>query len=502
VDLRTTYLGLDLPHPLMPGASPLADDLDSVRMLEDEGAAAIVLRSLFEEQIRREQLATFLHTEPHGESFAEALCYFPRPEAFALGPEDYIAHLGRVKQAVGVPVIASLNGTTLGGWLEYGRAIAQAGADALELNVYAVPCSTDEDAASIEARTVELLKTLKEWCDRQGVTYYDQGRGGIEHTVLVEEGWVVPGEMIVGADSHSCTYGALGAFGTGMGATDIAGAMALGSFWQIVPGTIVVEFAGARGAFVAGKDLILALIAEIGVAGATGMALEFVGDGAAALTVDDRMAVSNMAVEAGADTGIFPADDVTAAYLEGRTDRAWAAERTDGDAEVAARVRIDLPDVEPLVALPHSPGNVVPVTEAAGRRIDQVYIGNCANGTMTDLRQAAEVLRGRSVHRDCRAIVVPASQKIYRQALAEGLLDAFVAAGCVVMTPTCGACLGMHSGIIAPGETAITTTNRNFRGRMGANEAFVRLANAWTAAAAAVAGEIGHPADVVGKAAA
>jgi dihydroorotate dehydrogenase (fumarate) len=161
VDLRTTYLGLDLPHPLMPGASPLADDLDTVRRLEDEGAAAIVLRSLFEEQIRREQLATFLHTEPHGESFAEALCYFPRPEAFALGPEDYIAHLGRVKQAVGVPVIASLNGTSLGGWLEYGRAIAQAGADALELNVYAVPCSTDEDAASIEARTVELLKALK-----------------------------------------------------------------------------------------------------------------------------------------------------------------------------------------------------------------------------------------------------------------------------------------------------------------------------------------------------
>ena len=161
MDLRTTYLGLDLPHPLMPGASPLADDLDTVRRLEDEGAAAIVLRSLFEEQIRREQLATFLHTEPHGESFAEALCYFPRPEAFALGPEDYIAHLGRVKQAVGVPVIASLNGTTLGGWLEYGRAIAQAGADALELNVYSVPCSTDEDAPSIEARTVELLKTLK-----------------------------------------------------------------------------------------------------------------------------------------------------------------------------------------------------------------------------------------------------------------------------------------------------------------------------------------------------
>jgi len=353
-----------------------------------------------------------------------------------------------------------------------------------------------------DIRAAELLKTLKEWCDRQGVTYYDQGRGGIEHTVLVEEGWVVPGSMIVGADSHSCTYGALGAFGTGMGATDIAGAMALGSFWQIVPGTIVVEYAGEKGAYVTGKDLILALIAEIGVAGATSMALEFVGDGAAALTIDERLAVSNMAVESGADTGIFPADDVTAAYLEGRTDRAWTAERSDDDAEIATRVRIDLGDLPPLMALPHSPGNVVPVADAVGRKIDQVYIGNCANGTMTDLRQAAEVLRGRTVHRDCRAIIVPASQKIYRQAIAEGLLDAFVEAGCVVMTPTCGACLGMHSGIIAPGESAITTTNRNFKGRMGSNEAFVHLANAWVAAAAAVAGEIVHPADVVGKVAA
>jgi 3-isopropylmalate/(R)-2-methylmalate dehydratase large subunit len=348
-----------------------------------------------------------------------------------------------------------------------------------------------------DIRAAELLKALKEWCDRQGVTYYDQGRGGIEHTVLIEEGWVVPGSVIVGADSHSCTYGALGSFGTGLGATDIAGAMALGSFWQIVPATVVVELTGDKPAFVTGKDVILALISAIGVAGATGMALEFAGQGATALTIDERMAVSNMAVEAGADTGLFPADDVTAAYLEGRTTRPWAAERTDPDAAIARHVRIELDGLTPLVALPHSPGNVVPVGEAAGRKIDQVYIGNCANGTITDLRQAADLLRGRTVHRDCRAIVVPASQRIYRQALAEGLLDAFVAAGCVVMTPTCGACLGMHSGIIAPGESAITTTNRNFKGRMGSNEAFVHLANAWVAAAAAVAGEIVHPADVL-----
>ena len=206
-----------------------------------------------------------------------------------------------------------------------------------------------------------------------------------------------------------------------------------------------------------------------------------------------------MAVEAGADTGLFPADDITAAYLEGRTDKPWAPERSDPDAEVARRVRIDVPALPPLVAAPHSPGNVVPLADVLGRRIDQVYIGNCANGTMTDLRQAADVLRGRAVHERCRAIIVPASQRIYREALAEGLLDLFVEAGCVVSTPTCGACFGGHSGVLAAGETAITTTNRNFKGRMGSPDAGVYLANAWVAAAAAVAGEIADPAELIGE---
>jgi 3-isopropylmalate/(R)-2-methylmalate dehydratase large subunit len=285
-----------------------------------------------------------------------------------------------------------------------------------------------------------------------------------------------------------------------MGVTDIAGAMAIGRFWQIVPGTIVVELAGERGPFVTGKDLILAVIAEIGVAGATNMALELVGPVAESLSIDERLAVSNMAVEAGADTGLFPADAATAAYLEGRTERTWTAERSDADAEVARRVRIDVTGLRPLIALPHSPGNVVPVADVVGRKIDQVYIGNCSNGTMTDLRQTAEILRGRSVHPACRAIVVPATQRIYRQALAEGLLDLFVEAGCIVSTPTCGACFGGHSGVLAAGESAITTTNRNFRGRMGSPDAGVHLANAWVAAAAAVAGEIVDPADVLGKA--
>jgi 3-isopropylmalate/(R)-2-methylmalate dehydratase large subunit len=353
-----------------------------------------------------------------------------------------------------------------------------------------------------DSRSAELQKALKDWALAHGVTFYDQGRGGIEHAVLVEDGWIVPGSVVAGADSHTCTYGALGAFGTGMGATDIACCMATGSFWQVVPGTIVVELVGTRRGFVAGKDLILALIAEIGVAGATSMALEFVGPAVASLTVDDRLAVSNMAVEAGADTGLFPADEVTAAYLDGRTDRPWTAERSDEDAEVARRVRIDVGALTPLVAKPHSPGNVVPVSDVTGTRIDQVYIGNCANGTMTDLRQAADVLRGRSVHRRSRAIVVPATQRIYRQALAEGLLDLFVESGCIVSTPTCGACFGGHSGVLAAGESALTTTNRNFRGRMGSPDAAVYLANAWVAAAAAVAGEIVDPAELLGETAA
>jgi 3-isopropylmalate/(R)-2-methylmalate dehydratase large subunit len=204
-----------------------------------------------------------------------------------------------------------------------------------------------------------------------------------------------------------------------------------------------------------------------------------------------------MAVEAGAETGLFPADETTARYLEGRVDAPWTAERTDPDAQVVRRVRIDLSSLTPLVALPHLPGNVVPVEEARGRKIDQVYIGNCANGTMTDLRQTAEVLRGRSVHPDCRAIVVPATQRIYREALREGLLDAFVEAGAIVSTPTCGACFGGHMGVLAAGENAVTTTNRNFKGRMGSPEAGVHLANAYVAAAAAVAGEIVHPAEVL-----
>jgi 3-isopropylmalate/(R)-2-methylmalate dehydratase large subunit len=359
----------------------------------------------------------------------------------------------------------------------------------------------DHFAPAKDARSAELQRRLKEWSDEQDVTFYDQGRGGIEHTLLCEEGWIRPGMVIAGGDSHTCTYGALGAFGTGLGSTDIAACLALGEFWQAVPSTIRVEFTGEKQPFVTGKDLILAVIGELGVGGATNAVLEFTGEGARALSVDERLAVSNMSVEAGAETGLFPPDDVVAGYLHRRDSRVQGTVphdlASDDDADFAQTLAIDLDTLPPLVALPHLPGNVVPIAEATGTRVDQVYIGNCSNGTMTDLRQTAELLRGRRVHRDCRAIVVPATQRIYREAMREGLLDAFVEAGASVSTPTCGACFGGHMGVLAAGERAVTTTNRNFRGRMGSPDAEVYLANAYVAAAAAVAGEIVHPGDVL-----
>jgi 3-isopropylmalate/(R)-2-methylmalate dehydratase large subunit len=344
-----------------------------------------------------------------------------------------------------------------------------------------------------DARSAELQARLKRWSEEHGVTFYDQGRGGIEHTLLCEEGWIVPGSVIAGGDSHTCTYGALGAFGTGLGSTDIASCLALGSFWQAVPETIQIRLDGRPGAFVTGKDVILAVLAQIGVGGGTNAVLEFVGPGAEALSIDERLAVANMAVEAGSETGIFPADGAVEAYLADRARSEWTAERSDPGAAFRQRLTIDLSALDPLVALPHLPGNVAAVADVGGVAVDQVYIGNCANGTLTDLRQAASILGGRRVHPRTRAIVVPATQSIWRQAADEGLLDAFVEAGAIVSTPTCGACFGGSNGALAAGEVAVTTTNRNFRGRMGSPEAGVYLANAWVAAAAAVAGELVHP---------
>jgi 3-isopropylmalate/(R)-2-methylmalate dehydratase large subunit len=353
----------------------------------------------------------------------------------------------------------------------------------------------DHFAPAKDARSAQLQKTLKDWCEHQGVAYYGQGRGGIEHTLLVEEGWVRAGMVVAGGDSHTCTYGALGAFGTGLGSTDIASCLVFGEFWQTVPGTVRVVFTGNRGPFVSGKDLILSVIDRIGVGGGTNKVLEFTGPGAHALTIDERLAVANMAVEAGAEAGLFPPDEVTRSFVGNGAEEDLAS---DADADVVSEVIVDLSSLPPLVAKPHSPGNVAPIDEVIGTKVDQVYIGNCANGTMTDLRQTAEMLRGNRVDSNVRAIIVPATQRIYREALAEGLLDIFVEAGAMVSTPTCGACFGGHMGVMGAGETAITTTNRNFKGRMGSGDARVFLGNAYVAAAAAVAGAIVDPGGLVG----
>ena len=296
------------------------------------------------------------------------------------------------------------------------RALEQMGATRV-FDPERVVLVADHFVPAKDARSAELQRRLQDWAEEHGVAFYAQGRGGIEHAVLCENGWVTPGSVIAGGDSHTCTYGALGAFGTGLGSTDIASCLALGSFWQAVPETILVELSGAFAPFVTGKDVILAVLERIGVGGGTNAVLEFGGPAATELSIDERLAVANMAVEAGSETGIFPADDKVAAYLEGRARYPWTAERSDPDAAFRGRLGVDLAGLEPLVAKPHLPGNVAPVVDVAGTPVDQVYIGNCANGTLTDLRQAASILSGRRVHPRTRAIVVPATQAIWREAV-------------------------------------------------------------------------------------
>jgi 3-isopropylmalate/(R)-2-methylmalate dehydratase large subunit len=354
----------------------------------------------------------------------------------------------------------------------------------------------DHFAPAKDERSAILIKRLKEWSLAHEVVYYDQGRGGIEHTLLVQEGWVVPGSLIVGGDSHTCTHGAIGAFSSGLGSTDIAHCIVFGDFWEAVPGTIQVTVKGEKSSFVTGKDVILAVIGQIGAGGGTDNVLEFVGPGVQSLSMDERLAVSNLAVESGSETGIFPADETTATYLKDRTDKKWDAVHSDPDATYSRKIEVDFDRLEPLVAKPHNPENVVPVSELVGTPVHQVVVGNCANGTMTDLRQAAQMVKGKQVHERTRMIVVPATQKIYREAMAEGLIDILVEAGAAISTPTCGPCFGGHTGVLAPGENSLATTNRNFKGRAGSPEASVYLGNAFVAGAAAVAGEIVNPAEV------
>ncbi len=340
----------------------------------------------------------------------------------------------------------------------------------------------------------EQVKLMREFARRYGIVhYYEVGRMGVEHALLPELGLVLPGEVIIGADSHTCTYGALGAFATGVGSTDLAAAMATGELWFKVPPTIRLVFTGELPPLLGGKDLILYAIGRLGVDGARYAALEFTGPAILALEMDGRFTMSNMAIEAGAKAGLIAPDAKTEAYLQGRARRPYTVLRGDADAPVLAEHYIDVSTLEPQVAAPFSPANVHPVSSLAGTVLDQVVIGSCTNGRLDDLREAAAILKGRRVHPRVRLLVIPATQAVYRQALKEGLLEIFIAAEAAVSTPTCGPCLGGHMGILAEGEVALATTNRNFVGRMGHPGSKVYLSNPAVAAASAVAGAIIHP---------
>ena len=345
-----------------------------------------------------------------------------------------------------------------------------------------------------DIKAAEQVKKTREFAGKMGIEhFYDVGRMGIEHALLPEQGLVGPGDCVIGADSHTCTYGALGAFSTGVGSTDLAAGMATGKAWFKVPSAIQVVLTGRLGRFVSGKDVILHLIGEIGVDGALYRSLEFTGEGVASLSMDDRLCIANMAIEAGAKNGVFPVDDVTMTYVEGRFKRTPVVYEADPDAVYTREVVIDLDKLEPTVSMPHLPENTKVVSEVAGLHIDQVVIGSCTNGRIQDLREAAAILKGKKVAENVRCIVIPATQEITLQAMKEGLLEIFIASGCAVSAPTCGPCLGGHMGVMAEGERCVSTTNRNFVGRMGHVQSEVILASPAVAAASAVAGCVADP---------
>ena len=348
-----------------------------------------------------------------------------------------------------------------------------------------------------DIKSAQLCKTAREFARRFDITHlYDVGQVGIEHALLPEKGLVAPGELVIGADSHTCTYGALGAFSTGVGSTDMAAGMAAGENWFKVPAAIQVYLTGKLRPHVSGKDVILHLIGRIGVDGALYKSLEFAGPGVAELTMDDRFTIANMAIEAGGKNGIFPVDEKTVEYVTGRVDRPWTAYEADPDAEYESVVEIDLSALEPTVSLPHLPSNTRTISQVKGMPIDQVVIGSCTNGRISDMRTAAEILKGRQVAPGIRCIVIPATQDVSLQCLREGLTEIFIQSGCVFSVPTCGPCLGGHMGCMAEGERAVATTNRNFVGRMGHTESEVILSSPAVAAASAVKGFLAEPADL------
>ena len=345
-----------------------------------------------------------------------------------------------------------------------------------------------------DIKSAELCLKARNFAHKHQITnFFDVGQMGVEHALLPEKGLCAPGEIIVGADSHTCTYGALGAFSTGIGSTDMAAAMATGLLWFKVPSAIKVTLKGKLQPHVSGKDVILHLIGAIGVDGALYQSLEFDGEGVASLSMDDRFTISNMAIEAGGKNGIFPVDEKTMEYINGRVNRPCEAFAADEDAEYTSEIIIDLDKLEPTVAMPHLPENTKVVSEVAGLPINQVVIGSCTNGRISDLRAAAAVMKGKKVAEHVRCIVIPATQEIVLQAMQEGLIQTSIEAGCAVSTPTCGPCLGGHMGVMAEGERTVSTTNRNFVGRMGHVTSEVILASPDVAAASAVAGCVADP---------
>lgn len=348
-----------------------------------------------------------------------------------------------------------------------------------------------------DIKSAENSKAIREFSREQGLTHHmEQGKCGVEHAILSESGIVVAGDAVIGADSHTCTYGAIGAFSTGVGTTDIATGMATGQLWFKVPSAIKFNLHGKLPKYVSGKDVILHIIGRIGVDGALYKSMEFTGEGVKELSMADRFTICNMAIEAGAKNGIFPVDEAAIEYLDKHAKREYKIYEADKDAEYEEVVDVDLSAIRPTVAFPHLPGNAKTVDEIEAMDkiyIDQVVIGSCTNGRMEDLRKAAAILKGKKVADNVRVMVVPATQKIYLQCILEGILETFVEAGCAVNTPSCGPCMGGHMGVLAKGEKCVSTTNRNFVGRMGDVESLIYLASPETAAASAIAGYIANP---------
>lgn len=348
-----------------------------------------------------------------------------------------------------------------------------------------------------DIQSAQNCKQVREFAKKHGILhYYDVGKMGIEHALLPEQGIVTCGDCIIGADSHTCTYGALGAFSTGVGSTDMAAGMITGMAWFKVPSAIKVVVTGDKPEYISGKDVILNIIGRIGVDGALYKSLEFCGDGIKNLSMDDRLTIANMAIECGAKNGIFPVDEVTLEYVNGRSLREYRVFEADEDAQYDETITVDLSTLRPTVAFPHLPENTKTIDEVPEIKIDQVLIGSCTNGRMEDMRTAASILKGKKVADGVRVIVIPATQQIYLDCIKEGLTEIFIEAGAIVSTPTCGPCLGGHMGILAKGERAVSTSNRNFVGRMGHTESEIYLASPAVAAASAVAGYIADPAKI------